>query len=186
MKTVPLNVASLSKKEFDNMRLKPDNWLFFVYDEQVGEDGKVKTRIRLYKGAVLVSGDVNILGDNTSQVALYPKIMASGKIYPVVKDDAIIDVKIDMNYGSVSLIETYIDPYSRFMTIDISIDNINAYKDIIFLANPITNGSSVGGFVGTGNGMIGNIVFNVVKENVYRIYVHKDSNVEFSALGFFF
>lgn len=54
----PLNVVSVSKKDFDRQREKPDNYLFFVYDEYKGEDGRLKTRIKLYKGAVLVLGDL--------------------------------------------------------------------------------------------------------------------------------
>lgn len=58
MKTEPLEVVSLSKKEFDNQRAKPDNVLFFVYEEYVSEDKKAKVRIRLYKGKHLVLGDL--------------------------------------------------------------------------------------------------------------------------------
>lgn len=54
----PLNVVSLSRKEFDNQRVKPDNYLFFVYEEYVSEDGKAKTKISLYKGSLLVCGDL--------------------------------------------------------------------------------------------------------------------------------
>lgn len=55
---MPLEVVSLSKREFDNQRVKPDNVLFFVYDEYVSEDKKAKIRTRLYKGRHLVLGDL--------------------------------------------------------------------------------------------------------------------------------
>ena len=58
MKKEPLEVVSLSKKEFDNQRVKPDNVLFFVYEEYVSEDKKAKVRIRLYKGPHLICGDL--------------------------------------------------------------------------------------------------------------------------------
>lgn len=54
----PLEVVSLSKKEFDNQRVKPDNVLFFVYEEYISEDKKAKVRIRLYKGKHLICGDL--------------------------------------------------------------------------------------------------------------------------------
>ncbi len=58
MDTRALEVVSLTKREFDNQWTKPDNVLFFVYEEYVAEDKKAKVRIRLYKGPHLICGDL--------------------------------------------------------------------------------------------------------------------------------
>lgn len=97
----PLNVVSVPKKDFDRQKVKPDNYLYFVYDEYKGEDGKPKTRIRLYKGNVLVSGDVNIT--NIIQGEGGGNTLEAGKAYflepfeePVIniRDGKYIDVGI--------------------------------------------------------------------------------------------
>lgn len=53
-----LNFVSLPKKEFDNQRTKPDNYLFFVYEEYIDENKQANMRIRLYKGRKLILGDI--------------------------------------------------------------------------------------------------------------------------------
>ena len=100
LETEELNVVKCSKKDFDNQRVKPDNYLFFVYDERV-VDGKPKTRIRLYKGNVLVSGDVTIIQGDGGDVNV--GALEAGKAYflepfeePVIniRDGKYIDVGI--------------------------------------------------------------------------------------------
>lgn len=120
METVPLNVASLSKKEFDNKRVKPDNWLFFVYDEQVGEDGKVKTRIRLYKGAVLVSGDVNIT--NIIQGEGGGNALEAGKAYFLEPfEEPVIEIR-DGKY-----IDVGIPPYEVTLKAELNVEDIKFF-----------------------------------------------------------
>ena len=53
MKTENMCMCTLDRKEFDNMLNKPSNYLFFVYDDVVGDDGMLMRRYTLYKGGTV-------------------------------------------------------------------------------------------------------------------------------------
>lgn len=95
MERKPLEVVSLSKKEFDNQRVKPDNVLFFVYEEYVSEDKKAKVRLRLYKGPHLICGD------------LYESVLKLGKEVNSLKEvvgDGTGDCDCSFKIGEVKML----------------------------------------------------------------------------------
>ncbi|MDE6493075.1 MAG: hypothetical protein K2L50_00635 [Bacteroidales bacterium] len=133
METRTLEVVSLSKKEFDNLRAKPDNCLFFVYDEYVSEDKKAKVRIRLYKGQHLILGDLyetvsNLKGCDCSFKVGEVGFLPAGSVPEVTNSgdekNVVLNVKIPesilLEAGTASLLTADEPP-----TINVSGNKIN-------------------------------------------------------------
>lgn len=90
METAPVNIISLSRKAFNAQKSKPDNYLFFVYDEKVGADGQPKIKVSLYKGKHLICGDVDLSSINEKIDEI-----SGCKIKSVIEDKNIIEPKIN-------------------------------------------------------------------------------------------